>query len=233
MNNTENTTVISAMRSCKFFQSLDEEALQLIRPTAKRVLQPKNTVIFHEGESCRGFYIVESGAVKIYKESADAKEHVLHVAMPGDCFGEAALFLGKGYPASAAAVQDSALILLRKDEFMQLLRENPEVSFKLMASMATWAHRLVSSIESLTLKDASARFADYILSRMPKGSQDGVVIDLGMPKQVLASHLGMTGETLSRLLARFEEDELVVVQGRKLKIRSIEDMQDLAEFGNG
>jgi CRP/FNR family transcriptional regulator len=221
------------MRSCKFFQSMDDEALKLIRPTAKRVLQPKNTVIFHEGEACRGFYIVESGAVKLYKESADAKEHVLHVAMPGDCFGEAALFLGKGYPASAAAVQDSVLILLRKDEFLELLRGNPDVSFKLMASMATWAHRLVNSIESLTLKDAGARFADYILSRLAKGSNDGVVIDLGMPKQVLASHLGMTGETLSRLLARFEEDELVIVQGRKLTLLSIEDLQDLAEFGQG
>jgi CRP/FNR family transcriptional regulator len=220
------------MRSCNFFKSLDEQTLQLIRPTVKRVFQPKNTVIFHEGERCRGFYIVESGAVKLYKESSDAKEHVLYVAMPGDCFGEAALFLGTGYPASAAAVQDSALILLRKDDFMALLQEKPEVSLKLMASMATWAHRLIGSIESLTLKDASDRFANYILSRVPEGSEDGVIIELGMPKRVLASHLGMTGETLSRLLARYEEDGLIEVQGRKLKILSIGDLENVAGFEN-
>lgn len=221
------------MRSCKFFQSLDEETLRLIRPTAKRILQPKNTVVFHEAEPCRGFYIVESGAVKLYKESPDAKEHVLYVAMSGDCFGEAALFLGQGYPASAAAVQNSVLILLRKNEFMQLLIDRPEVGFKLMASMATWAHRLINSIESLTLKDSCARFADYILSLIPKDSKDGVIVDLGMPKQVLASYLGMTGETLSRLLSRFEEDGLITTSGRKLKITSISDLQDIAEFGKG
>jgi len=232
VNNTDNITVISAMRSCRFFLNLDEEALRLIRPTAKRISQPRNTVIFHEGEPCKGFYIVESGAVKLYKESTEAKEHVLHVAMPGDCFGEAALFLGTGYPASAAAVQDSMLILLRKDEFVQLLRENPDVSFKLMASMALWSHRLVNSIELLTLKDSGARLAHYILSKIPINAQNGIVIDLGMPKQVLASHLGMTGETLSRLLARFEEDQLVEVQGRKLKILSTEDLQDLADYGS-
>jgi CRP/FNR family transcriptional regulator len=160
----EQRTVLAALRACGFFESLDENTLILIRPAAKRVSQPKNTVVFHEGEPCHGFYIVESGAVKIYKESPDAKEHVLHVAIPGDCFGEAALFLGTGYPASAAAVQDSSLILLRSNEFLEILGQRPEVGLRLMASMAQWSHRLVRSIESLTLKDASARFASYLLS---------------------------------------------------------------------
>jgi len=223
----EPKTVLAAMRTCRFFENLDEQTLLLIRPAAKRVRQPKNTVVFNEGEPCRGFYIVESGAVKLYKESADAKEHVLHIAMPGDCFGEAALFLGMGYPASAAAVRDSELILLRKDEFLQLLMERPEVSFRLMASMATWAHRLVSSIEALTLKDASSRFAAYLLAE----ARAGDVVELGMPKQVLASHLGMTGETLSRLLARFEADGLIAARGRRIQLRSVEGLEEVAEFG--
>ncbi len=219
------------MRSCSFFGGMDEETLRLIRPAAKRIQQPRGTVVFHEGEPCHGFYVVESGAVKLYKESPDAKEHVLHIAMPGDCFGEAALFLGTGYPASAAAVQDSALILLRKDEFLQVLRDNPDVGFSLMASMATWAHRLVRSIEALTLKDAGARFAGYLLAKLPPDAADGSVVNLGMPKQVLASHLGMTGETLSRLLARFEADGTIATEGRKIRVLSIEDLSDIALYG--
>jgi len=233
MPDVEQKTVLAAMRSCRFFENLDEETLLLIRPTARRVHQPKNTVVFNEGEACRGFYIVESGAVKIYKESSDAKEHVVHIATPGDPFGEAALFLGTGYPACASAVQDTDLILLRKDEFLQLLTQRPEVSLRLMAAMATWAHRLVSSIESLTLKDAGSRFAAFLLSKAPDAAQDGVVVELGMPKQTLASHLGITGETLSRLLARFEADGLIASRGRRVQLRSIEDMRELAEFGAG
>jgi CRP/FNR family transcriptional regulator len=232
VNEVEPRTVLSALRASGFFGNLSEEDLLVIRPAAKRVSQPRNTVVFHEGEPCHGFYIVESGAVKLYKESADAKEHVLHVALPGDCFGEAALFLGTGYPASAAAVKDSSLILLRKNEFLEILRRNPEVGFSLMASMATWAHRLVQSIESLALKDASARFAGYILSKAPS-ERDGAVIDLGITKQVLASHLGMTGETLSRLLARFEAEGLIMTQGRRIKLVSVEELREVAEFGRG
>ncbi len=223
--------VTAALKSCKFFENLDDEKIQLIRPSAKRLYQPKNTVIFHEGEPCKGFFIVESGAVKLYKESSDAREHVLHVVLPGDVFGEAALFLGTGYPATAAAVQDSTIILVRKDDFLNLLSEHPEISFRMMAAMATWLHRLVSSIESLTLKDASARFAHYILSLVPDNARDGIVVSLGMPKQILASHLGMTGETLSRLLARFEADNLIIAQGRKLQLISLQDIKDIAEHG--
>lgn len=221
------------MRSCGFFESLDESALLRLRPAARRVSQPKGTVIFHQGEPCRGFYIVESGAVKIYKESPDAREHVLHVAVPGDCFGEAALFLGVGYPASAAAVRESSLILLRRAEFLEILKDNSDVNLRLMASMATWSHRLVMSIEALTLKDASARFASYIISRTPTGPARGAVVSLGMPKQVLASHLGMTGETLSRLLARFEADEVLETQGGDVVIVSPESLTELADFGKG
>ncbi len=151
VKDTTNKTVISAMHSCALFESLDDETLRAIRPAAKRVLYPRGSVIFEEGDPCHGFYIVESGAVKLYRQSRDAREHVLRVAMPGECFGEAALFLGGGYPANAAAVHDCALILLRKQEFLQLLRESAEVSFRLMAVMAAWAHRLVSSIESLSM----------------------------------------------------------------------------------
>jgi CRP/FNR family transcriptional regulator len=230
MNEIEHKkTLLGAMRSCRFFENMDEATLLLLRPAAKRIIQPRNTVIFHEGEECHGFYIVEAGAVKLYKESPDAKEHVLHIALPGDCFGEAALFLGTGYPASAAAVRDSALILLRKSEFLQLLRDKPEVSFRLMASMATWAHRLVRSIEALTLKDAGGRFAGYILSRLPANSGDGTVINLGMPKQMLASHLGITGETLSRLIARFEAEGLISAEGRRIRVLSTEELAAIAE----
>jgi CRP-like cAMP-binding protein len=54
-----------------------------------------------------------------------------------------------------------------------------------------------------------------------------------MPKQVLASHLGMTGETLSRLLARFEADGLIVSRGRRVELSSIDGLKELAEFGAG
>ena len=233
MDDRRPTGILEAMRCCGFFESIEDDALKRLRPAARRVGAPKGTVVFHEGDACKGFYIVESGAVKLYKESPDAREHVLHVAVPGDCFGEAALFLGIGYPASAAAVRDSTLILLRKAEFLEIIRQDPDVSLRLMASMATWSHRLVRSIEALTLKDASARFASYLISRAAKDGIAGATVDLGMPKQTLASHLGMSGETLSRILARLESEQVIEAIGRKVTIIASDDLLEMAESGRG
>ena len=114
---------------------------------------------------------------------------------------------------------------------MNLLTVRPNVSLQLMASMATWAHRLVSSIESLTLKDASARFAAFLLSRAGDNVADLVTVELGMPKQTLASHLGMTGETLSRLLAKFEAEGLILSRGKQVVLQSIDNLRELADYG--
>ncbi len=204
-----------------------EEDLVTLLPAAKRLFLPRGTVVFHENDQCHGFYIVEEGAVKIYKESADARQHVLHIAVPGDCFGEAALFLNTGYPASAAVVKDSSLVLLRKREFLDTLSRNPRISLALMGSMALWAHRLVTSIERLTLKDAGQRLADYLLSRCA-GETHSQVVQLEVTKQMIASHLGIAGETLSRLLARFEADGIIEVSGRTIRLLSIESLRTIA-----
>ncbi|MGQ9456014.1 MAG: Crp/Fnr family transcriptional regulator [Armatimonadota bacterium] len=227
MGEIHNDTVSSALRRCNFLAKLSEDDLIAIRLVARRVRMPKNRVLFHEGDPCHGFYIVEAGAVRLYKESRNTREHTLHIALPGDCFGEAALFLDTGYPASAATVKDSSLVFIRRDEFLNILKSNPRVSFALMGSMALWAHRLVNSIELLTLKDAGERLASYLLAKCPD-SECKPVIELEVTKRMLASHLGITGETLSRLLARFEAEGFIEVVGRKIRILSLKGLRRLS-----
>jgi CRP-like cAMP-binding protein len=217
----------SALRRCGFLANLGDEDIALLIPSAKRVQYQKNVVVFHEGEPCHGFYVVEDGAVKLYKESTEGKEQILHVAVPGDCFGEAALFLSTGYPASAATIKDSSLVLLKRDEFLNALRNNPKIALALIGSMAIWAQRLVALIENLALKDSGQRLAAYLLSRC-SNSCGKAVVELEITKQVLAAHLGIAGETLSRLLARFEASGLVQLSGRKIRLLAPERLRSVA-----
>jgi len=224
---------LTALRECQFFKDLDDDTLRLIRGATRQVSQPRGTLIFNEGDPCQGMYIVHSGAVKIFKEGPDGKEHVLHVAMEGDCFGEAALFLGGGYPAAAAAVKESELLLLRKEPFLELLSKHPDLAFKVMGSMALWARRLVAKVEILSFQDTSARLAGYLLSRIPPDQahkKAGASFDLGMPKQVLAAQLGMSSETLSRLLTRFEAEGLIETQGRLFWVLDRELLEEAARI---
>jgi len=218
-------SIVQILKSSEFLSAAGDEAISQIAGTAYTVRYDKGDLIFAEGVECRGMYIVGKGAVKIFKIGPDGREHVIHVAEPGDIFGEAALFLGHGYPAYAAAIKNSVLVLLRKSPFLELLRAQPELSLKLLGAMAVWAHRLVTKLELLTLKDASARLAEYLLSR----TQNGDVIELTIPKSTLAAQLDIAGETLSRLLNRFEAQGLIEVTGRRIIIRDKKMLSELAE----
>ena len=223
----EDVSIPRVLKSCGLLAAIDEEVMPRIARTAAVETYSRGDLIFPEGSPCRGMYIVGRGAVKIYKIGPDGREHVIHVAEPGDCFGEAALFLGQGYPAYAAAVKDSVLVLLRKTLFVELLRTETELCFKLLASVSVWAHRLVAKIELLTLRDASSRLAGYLLSKL---EQDGGLVELNIPKHTLAAQLDIASETLSRLFNRFEAQGMIEVSGRRIIITDRRALKELADM---
>jgi CRP/FNR family transcriptional regulator, dissimilatory nitrate respiration regulator len=234
VNENESIDILKAIRDCGFLNDVDEQLLRSITAISRVVRQPRGTMVFNEGDACRGMYIVHSGAVKLFKTGPDGREHVLHVVMQGDCFGEAAMFLGTGYPADAQAVTDSVLVLVRKEHCLGLLGKEPQLCFHLMGAMAIWSRRLVTKVEALTLKDASARLAGYLLKRSPR-SAGGVAavsdIDLGVPKNVLASQLGISSETLSRLLARFEAQGIISSEGGNVTLLDRRELEEVAQYG--
>jgi CRP/FNR family transcriptional regulator len=220
----------SILIKCGFFGKVSEELLAEIMRISKVVRYAKNDLIFAEYSPCIGMYVVASGAVKIYKIGADGREHVLHVAETGDTFGEVALFMGDaGYPAYAAAVKNSVVILIHKKQILTLLESEPKISTQVLGSLAMWTHRLVMKLEYLTLKDASSRLAGYILQQTDSsGSKD---FELSIPKQTLAAHLAISSETLSRLLTRFEAQMIIESNGKHILIKDIDALREISELG--
>lgn len=225
MKMQKSISITQTLKSCGFLAAVGDDVISKIAKAASVEHYDRGDLIFPEGAECRGMYIVADGAVKIYKIGPDGREHVLHVAEPGDAFGEVALFLGSGYPAYASAVKNSSVVLLRKTPFLELLKTEPDLCFRLLASMSVWAHKLVGRMELLTLRDASARLADYLLS---KAKGDGA-FELSIPKQTLAAHLDIAGETLSRLLNRFEAQGMIEVIGRSISIKDRDALKEVSE----
>ena len=98
--------------------------------------------------------------------------------------------------------------------------------------MALWAHRLVTKMEMLTLRDATARLAEYLLAMAPaQGDAAQTTAEIPVPKQTLAAQLAISSETLSRLLTRFEAHGLIEVSGRRVKVLDRTGLRQLAELG--
>jgi CRP/FNR family transcriptional regulator len=199
--------LVAALKKSEMFSSLDSAMLQKIASLAR----------------WRSFAARE-GAVKVYKLSGDGKEHVLHLVWPGETFAEAALFLGDTYPAYAETVRASRALLFPSQPFLALLRAEPDVAIRLMGGMALWLRRLVGQVEVLALRGAASRLAGYLL-----GLQEGPAAVLPAPKAVVAAHLGMTPETLSRLFFRMEAQDIIRVRGRTISILDAPELRRIAD----
>lgn len=218
----------AVLKSSGSFNTVSDELLARIARMSKVETYRKGDLIFAEDTACTGMYVVAAGAIKIYKIGPDGREHVLHVAEPGETFGEAAMFLGSlGYPAYAGAVKDSQVVFIPKRSMYDLLEKEPHLCFQVLGSLAVWTHRLVTKLEMLTLKDASSRLAGYFIERARERGE----FDLAIPKHTLAAHLAISSETLSRLLNRFQAQGLIESQGRHIKILDPESLQEVADWG--
>jgi CRP/FNR family transcriptional regulator len=219
------------LRQCPLFAGLKEEDLKKIRAIAKPKQVEKREVIFSDGEEAKGFYVILSGKVKLYKISPEGKEQILHVVSAPDAFAEAALFLEGSYPAFAEALSDCQLLFFPKRDFTQLIEKNPQLSINMIVTLSHYLRRFASLIEELSLKEVSSRIAKYLIDLSLKLSKEGKnpkEVELDLSKTQLASKLGTISETLSRTLAKMKAKGIIDVRKNRILILNREVLEELA-----
>jgi CRP/FNR family transcriptional regulator len=208
-----------ALGACKLFDGLPREALAAVAGFVVTRRLAKGDYLFHEGDRAEGFYVVQSGAINVHRVSALGKEQTIAIFHAGQSFAEAALAGEHGYPADARAIETSTLLLVPKVDFLELLRDRPELALRMLGSMSQHLRALVGLLDDLTLKDVESRLANWLLKRCPYPlTPKPATIRLSQTKRVLAGELGTTSETLSRTLARFRIQKLVAVQGKNITV---------------
>jgi CRP/FNR family transcriptional regulator len=204
------------------FNSFAEKELNLLESSTSLKRVQKGEQIFSEGLDASAFFIVVSGKVKIYKVSPDGKEHTLHIHGPGDLVAEAAIFDSMVYPASCMALEDSALVRISREAFLNLIKRHPELALKMMSSYSKRLRQFVAKIEELSLKDIKSRLAGYLLKN------GTTVCRLKYSKKELSSLLGTIPETLSRSLAFLKQRGLIVEKNNLIIIPDPDKLRLLA-----
>jgi CRP-like cAMP-binding protein len=219
------------LKQCPLFAGLKEGDLKRIRSIALLKQVGKKEVLFSDGEEAKGFYVILSGKVKLYKISAEGKEQILHVVSAPDAFAEAALFLEGNYPAFAEALADSQLLFFPKRDFVHLIETNPQLSINMIVSLTHFLRKFASLIEELSLKEVSSRVAKYLIDLSLKSAKDGKnprEVDLDLSKTQLASKLGTISETLSRTLSKMKAKGVINVRKNKILILHRELLEEMA-----
>lgn len=213
------------LHNCKLFSDLTSAELDSLGKIAVRKEYRKGQLVFAEGEPSRGFCLVVTGAVKIYRIGSDGRERVFHVIEAGDAFAEAAMFM-ENYPATAEAViAGTTIILIEKNGFKQILSYDPKLSFKIIGTLVKWLRQMRDALTDLTLKEVPARIASYVLSLPVKPGQP---ITIRISKTTVAQMLGTTKETFSRMLHRLAKQRILAYRGSQIRILNRPRLEKIA-----
>ncbi|MCK9273878.1 MAG: Crp/Fnr family transcriptional regulator [Syntrophales bacterium] len=220
--------ILQQLVSIPIFSGLSLEQQKRLSNIALIRSYSKGTSLFSEGEIASGLYVVLEGRVKVYKLSPEGREHILHLAGPGETVGEGALFSGAAFPAYAEAHVKSRILFVGRDSLMHLIKKDPSFAMAMLGVLSVRLRRFVHLIEGFTLREASGRLASYLLFLETKQSGKNFLI-LDITKGNLANILGTAPETLSRILGKMEDTDLIEVKGAKIVIRDRTSLQAIAD----
>jgi CRP/FNR family transcriptional regulator len=222
--------IVDVLSSTPLFGGLPEEQLKELELIAIGNRCGKGEIIFSEGDEGNGFYVVVAGMVKIFKVSLEGKEHILHVFGSGEPFGEVPVFAGQKFPASAEAITQAHLLFFPRTSFVDLISRSPSLALNMLSLLSIRLRQFTVQIEHLSLKEIPGRLAAYLVYFAEEQENDDYV-DLKISKGQLASLLGTIPETLSRILARMSDQNLIEVKGRRIRLLNRPGLEELAEQG--
>lgn len=214
------------IRTIPLFSGLSDEAFAWLALKMMPVTIEASGMLFFQDEPANRFFILLEGWVKLYRLSEEGAEAIVNVIAPGETFAEAAVFAQGRFPVCAEAVTDVRAVALGADDFGETVAGNREVAFAILGSLSLRLRQLVRQIESLQVKSAPRRVADFLLSLCPAG-QATCALDLPLNKGLIAKRLGMRPETFSRALARLREAGVEQRDGRFTVI--VADLRRFAE----
>jgi CRP-like cAMP-binding protein len=219
---------LETLRRVPFFAVLPLEELKLLAShcVARRLL--KDEILVGEGDPCEGLFVVQAGAVKLFKMAENGREQILVIERAGSTVGELTVFDGGKFPASAVAVVDSTLLFLSKREFLELCQRNSEVAFAVIRSLAWRFRYLASLVEELSLKEVSHRLARFLRDRalnLGVRTKRGIEFPLEETNQEIGAEIGTVRDLVSRNLRRFVDRGIIRLERRKVIVLDTAELE--------
>ena len=155
----------------------------------------------------------------------------MHILSEGDFFGELNLLKESKYGFNAKAIEDCKICTLTNDNFKEILLGKPEIAIKILEVMGERLSRIENLAQNLATNDMDARMTYLLLELSQKYGRkkyNNINIDLPINREDMASYIGVTRETISRKLKKFEEEGLIKIVGTKKIV--ILDKEKLSEY---
>lgn len=210
------------------FLELSAEQLGHIATGTREKRLAKGEMLFHKGDAPRGFFVIVFGQVKLAFPSSQGNEKVVDILGPRQCFGEAVMFMDRPYPVFAESLSDTLLLHITKTAVFDLLEQDPSFARRMLAGLSMRLHALVQDVESYSSRSSTQRVIGFLLQHSDAALDGEGEKSIALPtsKQVIASRLNLTPETLSRIFHDLAEANLIAVHGKEIKIHDIKRLRE-------
>lgn len=208
---------LDQFREHYLFSCLNEAEIQSLKSAVSLRAFSKGQFLFHRGDVAANFYFVVSGQIELSIGSGMGEKKVVEVVGKDQTFAEAIAFMPQqSYPVSAMALVGSKVCQIPIAQYRRSLASEPEASMLLLADVCKRLRRMLGEIEQLTTQNATYRLCHYLQHHLEETPAGESIVELTVPKHVIASMISVSPETLSRLLKNLEAEGVIQVNKRKI-----------------
>jgi len=198
------------------FKSLDTEERERFAELVREKSYPKGSVILFEDDPGDALFVIRSGRVKVVLLAEDGREVILGLLGVGEHFGELSLIDDQPRSAHVIAMEESSILVLRREDFRRRVEASPNVAWALLQELSRRLRRADEKIGNLVLLDVPGRIARLLLDAAKECGND--LIDKPLTHQTIAQVIGASRETVSRALREFQENGWVSTERRRIRL---------------
>ena len=220
-------------KSESVFNDLPIEDLTLLNANKTEQVYKKGEIIFREAAYPSGIFYISKGKVKKYKLDSDGKEHIIYVANTGELLGYHAILSEDRYPDSAAAIEESKVAFIPKEDFLATLQQSEVLSKRLLKTLSHEFAVLANSLSMFAQKSVRERLALQLIVLREKykvNFEVGNHVEINMSREDLASLVGTGRENVVRLLTEFKEAKILETKGRKIIVHDVNKLIKIADY---
>ncbi|CAG1000989.1 cAMP-activated global transcriptional regulator CRP [Rhodocyclaceae bacterium] len=213
-----NSVSIQDLGTIPFFAGLPDRLLGAVAKASVEKPYEKEKVVFLKGDLPKALFAVVSGTVRLACQSPKGEEKVIDLLGAGRVFGESALLLDSPYPCMAAATTPARLLQIDGRALLDLIDTSPPLMLRLAKNLSQGVVNAVRTIEDYRTLKPHGRLARFLLDGRDDAEEAHAPITLPATKHVFASLLGITPESLSRVIRDLAEAGVIENRGRNVSI---------------
>ena len=221
-------TTAEFLATVPLFSGLEEIELQRFAELTREKFYPRGSVILFENDPGDSLFVVREGRVKVVLVGEDGREVILGVLGVSEHFGELSLIDDRPRSAHVIAMEDSSLLVLRREDFRKRVESSPSVAWSLLTELSRRLRRADEKIGGLVLLDVPGRIARLLLDLSQESGTDK--IEKALTHQTIAQMIGASRETVSRAMKDFQDAGWINVERRRISLANLTALEQRAQI---